>query len=213
MKKKLIATILTATCLSLPVSAEIQTYEDDYVKFQYDDSAPCYARVITMSKNISFMFDTAVTSEENNSAVFVISRDKDEPDRLVYPKDKKLGGYDACQLFLDSFEVKTDSVIDAEYDGSSDILIHIDCYSEQAIKYAQKALEICNDYLDMKLSGSDAAEQIKELQKRAESYSEDSDYKYDSDAKWVLFNEDYNFKYGKDPEVIELKEDLERMLG
>ena len=213
MKTKLITTILIATCLSIPVTAEVQTYEDDYVKFQYDDSVPCHIRVVKTTKNIGFVIDTAVTSKEDNWAVVAMSKGEDEPDRLMHSEDKKLDGYDACKLFLDSFEVKTDSLIDAEYDGHTYNLILNDCYSEQALKYLERALEICNDYLDRKISGADAADQIKELEKRAESYSDTSDYTFDSDAKTILTSEDYYFKFGKDSDVIDLKKELERVLA
>lgn len=81
-------------------------------------------------------------------------------------------------------------------------------YSDQAMKYAQKALDTCNQWFDMDITGKEAAEIFFDIERRTSSYTGD-----DKDLYWAVFNKDYYFKYGTDEDVAEIKNKLQEIVG
>ena len=86
--------------------------------------------------------------------------------------------------------------------------------SDQALVYAQAALDILNGYMSMDLDPEDASEQAEKLQERIENFLDGtgSSY-YDYKIRFPLYNMDYYLKYGHDDIVSESIQELKEILA
>ena len=80
-------------------------------------------------------------------------------------------------------------------------------YSDQTIKYAKKALATCQKYLDMEITGEEAADVFSEIERRTKGNEGD-----DIDIYWAVFTKDYRFKHGTDSDIAEIMEDLQAIV-
>ena len=263
--KKIIATMLIGTMLGVPVSAEVQTYSDDYISFEYDDemigSIEKHSMLNAEYFTIQYYMNTSIKKDDatDNYACItitsneqriknsksdgetemtvrtlisedpittqieykddsgIISIDKivaERPDQCVISSissnDNESKEYSYCKLFADSAAVSdkfnekgydySDPVDDTEIE--SEYIFLNKRYSEQAIIYAQKAIDTCNQYLNMEISGKDASDIFEELAMRTDSYKDESEYSSDSDVYDAIFLKDFCFITGEDSEII-----------
>lgn len=119
-----------------------------------------------------------------------------------------------CIAFADSVKILNfDKVPELPEDRkesgfSTETIYEKKAYSEQALKYAQKALDTCNQWFDMDITGEEAAEVFSDIERRVSSYTGD-----DNDLYWAVFNKDYYFKYGTDEDVEEIRNRLQEIVG
>lgn len=266
--KRILIGLIAGTLLAVPASAEIQTYLDSYVSFQYDDEMigeisktetgdPVYVMYevntsikkndpdvnyanLTISTNPYII--NSITDEFENQKRTIISEDPlqvsieylDHPgtqtivtvigtheDQAVTTSitsnNRESKNYEYCKQFIDSitlselFNYEGYFFITKETGDSimiSDIFNN-KRYSEQAILYAQKALDTCNQYLAMEISGEEAAKVFDELERRTKSYKDTSEYSSDSDVYFAVFLKSSSFKRGDDAKVMEIRDKLQ----
>ena len=264
MKKTLITLALLAMC-AYPCKAEIQTFTDGYISFEYDDEAigdltgaklpdavhynyfTNYKesdvrtnRVNIAMKTVDDIKEYLTEKQEDGTIPKIISEDPLQvvsvfPDEGTYTRtivgnhedqyvissifvaDENSDSYDSCRRLYESATV-TDEFLESGYDfeksptGMFEEIYSRMYYSKQAIAYAQKALETCEQYMNMEISGKDAADVFEELERRTDSYRETTEYSNDSDVYFAVSNEAYNFEYGKDAEILETMDTLQRIV-
>ena len=264
MKKTLITLALLAMC-ACPCKAEIQTFTDGYISFEYDDEAigdltgaklpdavhynyfTNYKESDVRTNQVNIAMKTVddikeylTEKQEDGTIPKIISEDPLQvvsvfPDEGTYTRtvvgnhenqyvissifvaDENSDSYDSCRRLYDSATV-TDEFLESGYDfekspvGMFEEIYSRMYYSKQAIAYAQKALETCEQYMNMEISGKEAADVFEELERRSDSYRETTEYSNDSDVYFAVSNEAYNFEYGKDAEILETMETLQRIV-
>ena len=271
--KKILAGLLIGAMLAVPASAEIQTYSDDYISFEYDDemlgeiikrisydldydhieysvstriksnqeSGTTVRMMVTSSPNI---IESLFTEGDNDEYTITLESDDPLTSRIDFKAEN--GGtnfckvlakrndqyvitiiatseldserYNVCKHIVDSVVV-SDNFIENGYipkdtDDSRETeeIFYNLRLSEQGIKYAQAALDICNQYLDIEISGKEASDKIEELRNRVDSYKDSSDYYADSDIYYAIFNTNVEFLLGNDAKIIETRDELQRMV-
>ena len=220
MRKTIIA-LATALIVTVPVSAEIQTYTDDYVSFQYDDEAEGFISRYCFSNGfIHYRFfendmgvseilvarDPADLEKYENAKGIVIKKISDNV--LVYRTENEDKFYD---LILESLFIQDNLDIPDELDTVEFYKNYP--YSEQALNYAQAGWDICNEYLTFKITGKDAEKRMEELIKRAKDYSETTEDIGDQDVYSTVNFTSLSFALNDDSDVIKLKEELELILA
>ena len=253
------------------MSAEIKTYSDEYVTFQYDDemvgvvskthrndflsymvsskykvgdptSVAAYVEFCKVPSLIDTFLDPTGTDNIHVEIVSEENYDRDlsyadgdvtttshqhldvlnDTDSIIYSltsNSEDSPNYEYVQMLLDTVTIadewKESLTIpkpESEY-GDVDIIFKNVKYSEQAIKYAEAALEIYTQYFDMKMDGEEAAKKIEELENRTKSYKDTSEYAYDSDVFYAIFLDSSSFRNGKDADLMESKEKLEAIIA
>ena len=224
------AVLLAMTAMSLPANADIQTYEDDYVSFQYDDEEQGFIDIYISRGTAMYSFSGGET--ERTLSVLTnpesIARRKEAGDagkpidgrRTVYldvPDDLVafivVTGPDNSysQLLLDTVKIADGCHIDPDLSVNRMFRRHYP-YSEQALNYVRKAIEICNEYLEMSIDGKEAANQIETVEKRAKTYSDSTGDAGDEDVSMTLFLSSSDFRLGDDAGVIEMRDELQMIL-
>ena len=219
MKKCL--SIIAAIIISVPVSAEIQTYSDEYVSFQYDDEISGFIeRYCLRTGFVSYVFideNDAVTEISMTKDSADLEKLKEVPTNIVisdnviirqYNNGEKSNFFD---LVKDSVSVPDD--LDIPDDLDSMYIYRNYPYSEQALNYAQAGLDICNEYLTFEITGKEAEKRMEELTKRADSYSDSTGNYGDEDVYHTLSYTSLDFARNDDADIVSLKNELEMILA
>ena len=259
--KKIMLALLCVLLLSAPVYAEIQTYSDDYISFQYDDEMEGAIGYVSFNSLYSFSLSGKYKnsgasinihcdadyienfhkeSESDKSRIVPCADNEFERDiffiesgavshqKMIVLNDEysiilsltTLDGASEDNLcskeFIDSFEYNADAIINNLIFSDDYHVIYIFKnykYPKQAVTYAKKALETCKKYMNMELSGEEAADIFEKLKERAKSYMEYSEFTADSDMYFAIssFYESY-FTSGKDGEILKRMETLEQII-
>ena len=117
--------------------------------------------------------------------------------------------YQICKAFYDSATVMADFSADG---FEMQDIYRRDRYSEQAIIYAEKVIEILDSYLKMTISGKDAAKQVEDISKRFESYLEVTDCNADEQLQFEISLTALSLSMGSDASVIKHRADIETRL-
>lgn len=241
--KILVTAAVLSLALAAPAAAEIVEYSDEFVSFSYDTDMPGEVSVHSFGDEhaVNYSFTCAGnTSPDHVVYTLVINEKTDDFDQQFYDglfesarveinkiqDDDHILCYTTwkCETddpalltysdaFLDSISIKEDlSSVDAAKVESQDLVSNAQL-SDQAVTYAQSALDLLNKYMSMELDPADAAEQAEQLQTRIENYLDGDSYGYyDSQIKYAFFNMDFYLKYGHDDVVAQSIRDLEDIL-
>ena len=252
--KRLLLAALATVMVTTSALAEIQTYTDQCLSFQYDDAMPGrIAKTTVKDSAVYYTLDTdghsasvsintidrlASQFDESEDEYFKIEKISDDKikstnfisgeitiSQLINTTESHFSfmsytepnDNDYCQAFLDSIIIddsfKDGFVFDAiEDDVEIEYIFRNKCYSEQAINYAQAALDVCNQYLGFDIDGKEAGKKIAEIIKRAESYCNSSDNKYDRDVYSAIFLGELNFSMNDDGDIMEMKKELQAIV-
>lgn len=224
MKRKAVIAVLALTAIlnshSL-VNAEIQTYTDQCLSFQYDDEMQgavlkmCgddYARYDFFSKDCQVSLAVRDRLEWDKLGGSVIALNDNQAIKFNYEEDKI---NDECRQFMDSVKVEDPEDFVYEYPGKdtdSSYVFRNKCYSEQAIIYAQKAYDTINDYLSLNIDADEADDIISELERRSESFMDGLSYNIDRDVYFALFSKSLFISLGDDKEMMEVRDRLKEII-
>lgn len=219
--------VLSVIALALPVAGEVQTYEDEFVSFQYDDEINGFIDRYCMDDVILYDFE----NDDKYCGIKIAFTEKGIDELRTLASSGRI----VYETLLDNGDVF--AIVSYDVDAQSDFwnlvsesaTLKDGCdfekkvptvalykhypYSEQAINYARKALSICDSYLSFDIDGKEAGRQIEEVAARAKSYADSTEDAGDSDVYYTVSFEEMNFRLGSDDKIMSLKRELEMILS
>lgn len=122
-----------------------------------------------------------------------------------------------CRKIYDSVKV-TDFYLDNGYMNTDDRVVIERIYSnivlsEQGKKYAEAAIGILEGYLSFEIDADEASKQIDEVRNRSESFSQTSDYLYDSRIDSELYVTSLDIDMGNDGNVSKTLQELKTLIN
>ena len=179
-----------------------------------DEQITCFLTLIKKDEN--FDQDTYDTLLETGVSDHTIYQNDDNA--LCY-LSTRIGSSDPA--FIESLEVFRNSLIVQENIESVDVskikprnLVLNVKLSDQALVYAQAALDILSGYMNMDIEPDEAAAQIEKLHDRIENYLDGNTcFYYDYKVEIPLSSMDFYIKFGHDDIVSETILELEELLS
>ena len=123
---------------------------------------------------------------------------------------------DLCKTIYDSASV-SDHYCENGYNSDEEFTVETIysnvILSEQGANYAKAAIDVLEQYLAFEIDSGSASKQIDEIQSRCESYSETSEYVYDSSVSTKLYVTSLSIDLENDASVSETLQYLKGLLN